>query len=92
MNGLTKRQSASLEKTPSVSSEPVIAEDAGRLPCNLCLVKVSPLKVDSWLAQLEETAGSGDLQRLHDQIKGLRGQLRGDVSVQTAANLFEEES
>jgi lipopolysaccharide/colanic/teichoic acid biosynthesis glycosyltransferase len=92
MNGLTKRQSASLEKTPSVSSEPVIAEDTGRLPCNLCLVKVSPLKVDSWLAQLEETAGSGDLQRLHDQIKGLRGQLRGDVSVQTAANLFEEVS
>jgi lipopolysaccharide/colanic/teichoic acid biosynthesis glycosyltransferase len=90
MSGLTKRQPASVEKKPSFPGGPVIVEDPGRLPCNLCLVKVSPLKVDSWLAQLEETASSGDLQRLQDQIQGLRGQLRGDVSAQTAANLSEE--
>lgn len=61
------------------------------LPCHLCLTKVSPIKVDTWLAQLEETANSGDLERLQAQIESLRSTIRGDVSTQLAANLAGDE-
>lgn len=91
LNGLTHQQEASFEKLQRAASGDLESVNAGHLPCNLCLVKVSPLKVDSWLAQLEETASYGDLENLHKQIRGLRSQLRGDVSLQVAANLVDEE-
>jgi hypothetical protein len=91
LSGLTNEQRTSFERKTHSPIEMREIESAGRLPCNLCLVKVSPLKVDSWLAQLEETASEGDLEKLQEQILGLRSQLRGDVSVQARANLSDEE-
>lgn len=91
LSGLAQPQAGSLEKVQRPGRGAVKVENSSRLPCNLCLVKVSPLKVDSWLAQLEEAASNGDLQKLQDQIQGMRGQLRGDVSLQAAANLADEE-
>lgn len=57
-----------------------------QLPCDLCLTKVSPLKVDGWLAKLEEAASSGDHDSLMSQLQGLRNELRGSVAEQYAAN------
>jgi lipopolysaccharide/colanic/teichoic acid biosynthesis glycosyltransferase len=91
LSGLTDKQQTSLQDASPASPDILHFENSGRLPCNLCLVKVSPLKVDSWLAQLEETASNGDLEKLQTQILDLRSQLRGDVSVQAAANLADEE-
>jgi hypothetical protein len=51
------------------------------------MIKVSPLKVDGWLAQLEEIARSGDLEGLMGRFQALRGELHGDVEVQRAANI-----
>ena len=50
-------------------------------------MKVSPLKVDAWLSQLEDLASSGDLDSLLMRLSILRGQLRGDVDAQLDANL-----
>jgi hypothetical protein len=60
------------------------------LPCYLCLTKVSPLRVDGWLAQLEEIAVSGDLESLQARIQALREQVHGDAAIQLAANLGKE--
>lgn len=92
LNGLTQRQVSSLEEMQPLGSSLEYSGASGRLPCNLCLVKVSPLKMDHWLAQLEESAAHGDLEKLHSQIQRMRGHLRGDVSLQAAANLADEES
>jgi hypothetical protein len=91
LSGLTGQQQIPLMEIQPAPPGLVQIDRSGHLPCNLCLVKVSPLKVDGWLAQLEETAGSGDLEGLKGQIQGLRSQLRGDVSAQMAANLADEE-
>jgi lipopolysaccharide/colanic/teichoic acid biosynthesis glycosyltransferase len=91
MNGLTHEQTPSIEMSQYPMGSVEKAKTSGRLPCNLCLIKISPLKVDGWLAQLEATANDGDLQKLQEQIQGLRGQLRGDASIQAAANLVQEE-
>lgn len=91
MNGLAQEEIETAAKENHLAGSAVTIGSSGRLPCHLCLVKLSPIKVDNWLAQLEETANDGDLQKLQDQIRGLRGQLRGDVSIQTAANLAKEE-
>lgn len=90
LSGLAHQQRTSLEINGEASGYPEV-EQIGRLPCNLCLVKTSPIKVDGWLAQLEATANGGDLEALRKQIQGLRHQLRGDVSIQAAANLVDEE-
>jgi lipopolysaccharide/colanic/teichoic acid biosynthesis glycosyltransferase len=90
LSGLAHQPRASLETNGEASYYPEV-EQRGRLPCNLCLVKISPIKVDGWLAQLEATASNGDLEALRKQIQGLRHQLRGDVSIQAAANLVDEE-
>ena len=70
------------------STEAANLADPGnkKLPCDLCLTKVSPLKVDNWLAKLEETARSGDNERLMAQLNALRSELRGSVDEQYAAN------
>ena len=76
---------------PSVEASPRTSRkfqtSPGVLPCHLCLVKVSPLKVDAWLSQLEDLASSGDLDSLLMRLSILRGQLRGDVDAQLDANL-----
>ncbi len=56
------------------------------LPCEFCLTKVSPLKVDGWLAELEETASAGDHDRLIWQLQALRSELRDGAATQLAAN------
>ena len=63
----------------------------GALPCDMCLIKVSPMKVDGWLANLEQITSSGDLGAVHEEIQALRGQLRSDASFQRAANLEEQD-
>jgi lipopolysaccharide/colanic/teichoic acid biosynthesis glycosyltransferase len=69
----------------------VAAQYNNPLPCNLCLTKVSPLKVDGWLAQLEEIAHCGDLASLQTQVRYYRSQLQADVTAQLAINLAGEE-
>jgi len=61
------------------------------LPCHLCLTKVSPMKVDSWLAQLDELTQNGELAEVQAQINNYRDQIRGDAATQLAANLKEED-
>ena len=61
------------------------------LPCHLCLTKVSPMKVDSWLAQLDELTQDGELADVQAQINNYRDQIRGDATTQLAANLKEED-
>ena len=61
--------------------------DVERLPCELCLIKVSPIKVDGWLAQLEKMAQSGDYENLIEQLAKLRTQLYVPAAIQQAANL-----
>jgi lipopolysaccharide/colanic/teichoic acid biosynthesis glycosyltransferase len=48
------------------------AWDQDHLPCNYCLMRAAPVKVDAWLAQLEETAASGDVEGLLTHIRELR--------------------
>jgi lipopolysaccharide/colanic/teichoic acid biosynthesis glycosyltransferase len=40
------------------------------------------LQLESWLAQLEETASTGDLVKLQNQIRELRSQVRGEAPLQ----------
>ena len=61
------------------------------LPCHLCLTKVSPMKVDTWLAQLDELTHNAELADVQAQIKNYRDQIRGDAATQLAANLKEED-
>ncbi len=65
--------------------------DFDPLPCNLCLVKISPLKVDEWLNQLSSLAEQGSLEQVRKQILELRVQISEDVAVQSSANLGESE-
>jgi len=60
-----------------------------RLPCHLCLWKVSPMIVDEWLAELEYTAEKGDLAAVQARLANLRQQLQSDVSAQKQANQEE---
>ena len=66
-------------------------ERNGILPCDLCIMKVSPLKVDAWMVELDETAQSGDLEALRLKIRQLQDQLRPDVLKQKQANLVSKE-
>ncbi|MEA3441027.1 MAG: sugar transferase [Chloroflexota bacterium] len=68
----------------------LIPSNSTPLPCHLCLTRVSPMKVDSWLSQLEETAKSGDLESLQAQIQAYREQVRGDAETQLTINLEQE--
>lgn len=96
IHGLARRDSArnsapgEIEELNSFSYG-AAAQYNGSLPCNLCLTKVSPLKVDSWLAQLEEIACAGDLDGLQTQVRRYRSQLQADVAAQRAINLAGEE-
>jgi len=46
-------------------------------------VKISPLKVDEWLAQLNSLAEQGSLEQVREQIQELRVQISEDVAVQS---------
>ena len=50
-----------------------------QLPCDLCLTKVSPLKVDNWLAMLEDIANTGDHDSLMSAIAALCAASCGSV-------------
>lgn len=63
--------------------------DIGKLPCFLCLTQVTPLKVDGWLSQLEETAQSGEDVIRH--IRLLRSYIHDAAAVQLNANLGGED-
>jgi hypothetical protein len=56
--------------------------DGYPLTCDLCLTKVSPLKVDKWLSRLEMQLKDGDLEGLLTQIQILRQQIRKDSAAQ----------
>ncbi len=49
------------------------------------------IQMDGWLAQLEDTAHTGDLEKLQNQIRELRSRLRDDISIQAAASPPTEE-
>jgi lipopolysaccharide/colanic/teichoic acid biosynthesis glycosyltransferase len=92
LTGISRNGSPTEENRLHVERKESFAEGPTLLPCDLCLTKVSPIKVDSWLIQLQETAESGDLESLQEQIESLRSTIRGDVSTQLSANLagYEE--
>ena len=60
------------------------------LPCEICLTRTSPMRVDDWLAHLESFIDKGDLPRLKEEITALRQNLRLDVQVQIQANIGTE--
>jgi lipopolysaccharide/colanic/teichoic acid biosynthesis glycosyltransferase len=69
--------------SPNIERE---AESEGYLPCHLCLTKVTPMRVDEWLANLEQLAQSADLAAVQARLRELRDQLEDDVTVQREAN------
>ncbi len=60
--------------------------DGESLPCHLCLIKHSPLEIDTWLKELEKTAGAGDLESVRSQLAERRAFLQPDVQFQYQAN------
>ncbi len=68
-----------------------VPEQYGNLPCDMCLMKVSPHKVVAWLADLDDTAQSGDLEALRLKISLLQEQLQPVVQKQEQANLILKE-
>jgi hypothetical protein len=52
------------------------AEQDGILPCDLCMMKVTPIKVDAWMTELDEMVESGDLDALRLRIHQLQELLR----------------
>ena len=63
-----------------------VPEHYDSLPCDLCLMKVSPLKVGGWLADLDKTAQSGDLEALRLKISQLKEELQPGVQKQEQSN------
>ena len=76
-----------LNANPEPKSRTYQAAPSEQLPCHLCLTKISPIKVDRWLEQLEESAIAGDLQTVLGQIHAMRDHLSSDVHEQVSANL-----
>jgi CoA-binding domain len=59
---------------------------------DLYLAGVSPFEVDSWLAQLEEVARSGDVERVLGRIREFRQLIQGGEPAQFVENPGEENS
>lgn len=78
LNSLTPRSTV-----PAVKNTP---QEKGRLPCELCLTKVTPLQVEAWLAALDETANTGDLEKIRAELAELRERVREDAHVQRKVN------
>jgi len=88
INDYVKKDPSGKQSVPAYSDSTI----DGKLPCHLCLIKVSPLKVDGWLAQLEMYSESGDMSGLRTEIQEYRNQLHGDVKTQVEANLGREDN
>ncbi len=56
------------------------------LPCDLCLVRLTPMRIEDWLETLEETAYRGDLAALQEQIRNLREAVYANSVRQREAN------
>ncbi len=59
------------------------------LPCHLCLIKHSPIEIDSWLNELERSATSGDLEGVRSQLAERRAILQPDIQQQHIVNRHE---
>jgi hypothetical protein len=62
-----------------------LAKD-GLLPCHICITRVSPMRVDGWLGELETLAQGGDLAGVQARLAALRAEIQGDLAVQERAN------
>lgn len=49
------------------------------LPCELCLVRISPMEIELWLKELEELTEAGDIEGLRRMINKRRNQLQSDT-------------
>ena len=68
-----------------------LADETGPLlPCNICLNKVTPLRVDRWLAQLETQAAEGDLESILIKLHELRRHVRSDAEEQLRVNISSD--
>jgi lipopolysaccharide/colanic/teichoic acid biosynthesis glycosyltransferase len=75
-------EGVSEDSQPTRSFLPEIGEN---LPCHLCLIKHSPIEIDSWLKEMEKTIDSGDLESIRSQIAERRTILQPDVQKQKLA-------
>lgn len=57
-----------------------------RLPCELCLVKLTPMHIEDWLELLEQSVYRGDLEALQEQIRNLRELVYAESARQREAN------
>jgi len=80
-------QLISLEREKSESSKKIPLDPNWTLPCHLCLMRTSPMRVDGWLVELEQLVKSGDLTSVESRLKELRSHLNPDVEEQLKANL-----
>lgn len=63
-----------------------VPEHSGSLPCDQCLMMVSPFKVNAWLTDLDDTSQSGDLEALRLKILQLQEQLQAVLLKQKQAD------
>ncbi len=59
---------------------------ADALPCHLCLIKHSPIEIDTWLQDLEKIARSGDLEGVRNKLSQRRAGLQPDIHQQQLAH------
>ncbi len=86
--GTAIRANSKLRNEPS--SDRLNSSNLGSLPCHLCQVKISPLKVDGWLLELDRLADQGSLAVVREQIHELRAQLSEEVILQASVNEDEK--
>jgi hypothetical protein len=68
------------------TNEPSLQLTSSGLPCHLCLIKHSPIEIDTWLQKLEKTTCSGNLEAVSRQIAAKRETLQPDIQKQFLAN------
>jgi FlaA1/EpsC-like NDP-sugar epimerase len=73
-------------KVKTISSNILPEAVNGKLPCHICLIKLSPMVIDGWLAGLQESAQAGDLESLNQELTRLRDLLSADSLLQRQAN------
>jgi lipopolysaccharide/colanic/teichoic acid biosynthesis glycosyltransferase len=84
--GNRQKQARNRQSNPGDVPSATPAEGIDTLPCALCLTRVTPLKVDRWLADLEEISQTGDLEQIHAQLHTLREAIHDDAQAQWRAN------
>jgi hypothetical protein len=80
------KEDPSKEDLSSIPLESFPRTHPGSLPCGICLIKINPLQVDRWLANLEGKVQAGDLDGLKADLLALRTTLNPDVMAQIRAN------